>query len=255
MRAALQDWRDAKANLGAIYESGRGAPQDLKQALYWYNEAEEQESNEEVRLAIARLERLLDESSDLNADPESNRDRTETRDKPIPGSRAAKAIFGFLGEVTVTILEIALDTAVQTLADYGTIAATAAMTGQSTNDVARLYYGNSSYSQRASTNYAENRQEKRQPLYKSARKKFVFPTGPGTEPPSCSCRCVEGEAVSVCNSPAAYPTKCYNRCTSPVSASARAPTSMPPIPGTTQCADRRVTGSQGGLYETRTLCW
>lgn len=41
-KAAAQGDARAQTNIGAMYENGRGVPQDEEQAIYWYRKAVEQ---------------------------------------------------------------------------------------------------------------------------------------------------------------------------------------------------------------------
>ena len=66
-RAALSGDRNAQYTLGQMYESGRGAPQNIVGAYVWYDIAV-RSGNESARASINRLKQLL--SNDEMAEAE-----------------------------------------------------------------------------------------------------------------------------------------------------------------------------------------
>ena len=60
-RAAGQNFSAAQRQLGAMYESGRGASQDLTEAYRWYSQAAANGDQEAARSVNALAQRLTPE--------------------------------------------------------------------------------------------------------------------------------------------------------------------------------------------------
>lgn len=83
---------------------------------------------------------------------------------------------------------------------------------------------------------------------------FINPQRSQSSSIQCSCHCVDGSMVSLCNSTLAVRKACYGNC--PVAIPKRQFASLkPPPPGTSKCEIRQVFNYEIGKYEDKDICF
>ncbi len=71
---------------------------------------------------------------------------------------------------------------------------------------------------------------------------------------ACTCACVDGEKVPICESALDIPPPCIGICSiAPPRIPPIQSPSIPPI-GTTKCVQKQVQNPRTGIYEWKTVC-